>query len=309
MISVRNLSRLYGKIRALDDITFEINSGEIVGFIGPNGAGKSTLMKILTGYLSPSLGDVYVDSHCIQTHFFNVAAEFGYLPEDNPLYKQMTVFNFLNYIGTLRGIESNQLKTRLSEVVDFCKLESVLHLPIEHCSRGYRQRVGIAQAIIHRPKILILDEPTSGLDPIRMEEIRDLVISLKGEMTIILSSHVLTDISSLCSRVFILNKGRIIKDGAPDTLFQSSHFEIRLDVTLTLKELKEHLSANKDISSISLLGSSNKFNMFLISAQKDVLEFIFSKMASSSTVVRQLYLLKNLDHIFSGIIEGNNDHY
>lgn len=213
-ISVRNLTKTYGIQKAVDNISFEVKTGEVVGFLGPNGAGKSTTMRIITCYQAASQGDVLLDGVSVREDPDNVKKMIGYLPENNPLYSEMAVIDYLKFCAELQGVEKSQLEKRIKEMVRKCGLEDEKHKKIQELSKGYRQRVGLAQAMIHDPDILILDEPTSGLDPNQIVEIRNLIKKLGKEKTVILSSHILSEVEATCDRILIINKGKIVADGS-----------------------------------------------------------------------------------------------
>jgi ABC-2 type transport system ATP-binding protein len=217
-IAVRNLTKSYADQKAVDDISFDVRTGEILGFLGPNGAGKTTTMKIITCYMPPNAGTVEVDGLDISEHSLAVRRKIGYLPEMNPLYMDMNVLDYLEYAGRLHGIERSGIPGRIKEMVDVCGLEQVRHKDIGELSKGYRQRVGLAQAMIHDPEVLILDEPTSGLDPNQIVEIRNLIRRLGQAKTVILSTHILSEVQATCDRVLIINDGKIVADGTPSQL-------------------------------------------------------------------------------------------
>jgi len=214
MIEISHLSKVYGQQRAVDDISFNVDEGKIVGFLGPNGAGKTTTMKIVTCFMPPTSGDVTVGGLSVSDNSLEVRRMIGYLPELNPLYAEMNVIDFLDYIAELRDIPSDRRPTRLREMVDICGLGDVIHKDIHQLSKGYKQRVGLAQAMIHDPKILILDEPTIGLDPNQVVDIRTLIKQIGREKTVILSTHILSEVQSTCDRAVIINKGKIVADSS-----------------------------------------------------------------------------------------------
>lgn len=220
-LQVSHLTKFYGQQKAVNDISFEINKGEIVGFLGPNGAGKSTTMKIATGYLPPSSGTVIVDGLDVLHHSLKVRKVTGYLPEHNPLYLDMYVHEYLHFVGRVYNIPSERLKSRSSEIIELCGLTREQNKKIEELSKGYRQRVGIAQALIHDPAVLILDEPTSGLDPNQILEIRKLIKDISTNKTVIFSTHILQEVQALCDRVIVINLGEIVADDTVDNLMRS----------------------------------------------------------------------------------------
>ncbi len=231
MITVNHLTKRYGSHLAVDDISFTVQDGEIVGFLGPNGAGKSTTMNMLTGYISSSSGEALINDTDILDNPIKAKRDIGYLPELPPLYQEMTVMSYLSFVYDLKKCKLSR-KAHLTEVCNLCKIEEVKDRIIKNLSKGYRQRVGLAQALVGNPPILILDEPTVGLDPKQMREMRTLIKRLGKRHTVILSSHILSEIQAVCDRVIIINKGKIVADGAIDTLAQSMSQNHRLKVRL-----------------------------------------------------------------------------
>lgn len=215
MIEAVNLSKFYGDFAASRDVTFTINRGEVAAFLGPNGAGKSTTMKLLTGYLAPSAGVARIAGFNMATERLEGAKHLGYLPENGPLYPDMTPRSLLRFFGQARGLSKQKLDERIEVVVDLCKLGSVIGKPIGKLSKGFRQRVGMAQVLLHEPDALILDEPTSGLDPNQIREVRDTIRRIGQTKTILLSTHILQEVEAMCNRVIFINEGRLVFDGTP----------------------------------------------------------------------------------------------
>ncbi len=211
-ISIQNLTKTYGSQRAIDRLSFDIPKGQIVGFLGPNGAGKSTTMKILTGYLEASEGEAFVNGFDVKTQSMEAKRSIGYLPEHNPLYLDMYVREFLSFAGELYALPKAGLKNRVNEVIEMVGLEREKHKKIGQLSKGYRQRVGLGQALIHDPEVLILDEPTTGLDPNQLDEIRKLIAEAGKNKTVILSTHIMQEVEAICERAIILNRGQIVAD-------------------------------------------------------------------------------------------------
>ena len=235
MIEAVNLVKRYGPHTAVDHANFKIERGEIVGFLGPNGAGKSTTMNILTGYLSSTEGTVTVDGQDILEYPIAAKKKIGYLPENPPLYMDMTVKEYLSFVSEIKGIPSKEKKDRMNRIMETVVIQDHAKRLIKNLSKGYKQRVGLAQAMIGDPEVLIMDEPTAGLDPKQILEIRDLINTLGKDHTIILSSHILPEVSAVCKRVLIINMGRIVADDTPETLAKKilggSHILIRADGT------------------------------------------------------------------------------
>ena len=223
MIEARGLSKFYGNFAATRDVTFSIPQGQVAAFLGPNGAGKSTTMKLLTGFLAPSEGEAIIGGFNVSSDRIAAAELVGYLPENGPLYPEMTPKGLLKYCGAARGMSSGLLAERLDYVAQKCSLSEVWGKPISKLSRGYKQRVGMAQALLHDPKVLILDEPTSGLDPNQTFQVRDLILSLAKTKTILLSTHILTEVKAVCSRVLLINGGKLILDGTVEEMEGKQH--------------------------------------------------------------------------------------
>ena len=223
MIEALGLSKFYGPFAATRDVTFSVPQGQVAAFLGPNGAGKSTTMKLLTGFLAPSEGTAKIGGYDMSTHRLEAAELIGYLPENGPLYLEMTPHSLLRYFGEARGLPAAKLHDRLEFVADKCSLGDVWGKPIGKLSRGYRQRVGMAQALLNDPQVLILDEPTSGLDPNQTHEVRQLIRGLGETKTILLSTHILSEVKAVCSRVILINQGRIVLDGSISDMEGDEH--------------------------------------------------------------------------------------
>lgn len=209
-IVVKNVSKLYGQQKALNNISFQVGKGEIVGFLGPNGAGKSTMMKIITGYIPPNSGTAAVCNFSILDQSFEVKTRVGYLPEKNPLYSDMYVREYLSFVASIHKIKN--VKARVEEMINLVGLTNEAHKKIHQLSKGYKQRIGLAQSIIHNPEVLILDEPTSGLDPNQIREIRDVIVQIGKQKTVLLSTHIMQEVEAMCSRVIIIRRGEIVAD-------------------------------------------------------------------------------------------------
>ena len=283
MIKLQDLTKDYGELRAVDHINLEIHDGEILGMLGPNGAGKSTTLKMITCYFEPTEGNIFVDNYNVLDNSREIRKMIGYLPENNPLYLEMTVYDYLEYVAEIREIAD--FKHRLKEVIDKCGLHGVISKPINTLSKGYKQRVGIAQAIIHNPKILILDEPTSGLDPNQIMEIRELIKELGKEKTLIISSHILQEVQAVCDRIVIINKGKIVADGSADELKSNIQNKTKLSLELIAPENEISELAEK-VAEIELLSYENVGNNVIKAVieydnkqdkRADIYQFIKSK--------------------------------
>ena len=222
MLEVKNLNKKFGDFHAVKNLNFQIRKGEIFGFLGPNGAGKTTTMRMVTCYIPPSSGSIQVEGLDTSLQSLAVRKKIGYLAESNPLYSDMTVQEYLKFVGEIRGISGSKLLSRIEEMFSICGLNKMAYRQIGKLSKGYRQRVGLAQAIIHNPDLLILDEPMSGLDPNQIIEIRNLIKNLGREKTVIYCSHILSEVSATCDRILIINDGEIVASGTPDELTQKS---------------------------------------------------------------------------------------
>ena len=248
MIKIEHMSKSYGPYPAVIDISFEVLRGEIVGFLGPNGAGKTTTMRVVTGFTPPTEGVVTVSGYDVVSHSLDVRRHIGYLPETVPLYLDMTVTDYLKYMGEIRGMNSSWVKERLPLVIDMVKLGEYRDTLVGRLSKGYRQRTGIAQAILHEPDVLIMDEPTIGIDPIQVVETRQLISDLGREHTLLLSSHILPEVSAICSRVLVINDGRIVADDDPDQLSDKLQHAERIEVSVRGVDAPAFISAMREIT-------------------------------------------------------------
>lgn len=288
-ILVSNLSKYYGSSKAVDDISFEVHSGEILGFLGPNGAGKTTSMRIITCYLTPSAGSVKVEGRDIQSDSLEVRKLVGYLPEQNPLYFDMNVIEYLEYSALLQGVPKSMVARRTKEMIDVCGLAEMKHKGIGQLSKGYRQRVGLAAAMIHDPKVLILDEPTSGLDPNQIVEIRSLIQNLGKQKTVVLSTHILPEVQATCNRVVIINRGKIVADGPIQDLQRSLHGGERIVIEVEVPDgqsfelISVQVKAIPAIEQVSLIAEQNgakKFSVETLGAvdiRKDLFQLCIQK--------------------------------
>lgn len=296
-IHVENISKLYGTQKALDNVSFTINEGEIIGLLGPNGAGKSTLMKIITCFIPPTSGNVNVYNHNIFEHTLEIRKNIGYLPEHNPLYLEMYVREFLEFVAGIYDIENK--KQRVEEMIELTGLTKEANKKIGQLSKGYRQRVGIAQALIHDPKILILDEPTTGLDPNQLEEIRQLIKNVGKKKIIMLSTHIMQEVEAVCNRVIIINSGKIVADDKTEKLQymlkNNNQYIVEFDKEIDTKALKQQ------VQSIDKIVSNGK-NSYTITTPEatDIREDIFKWAVNNNLMV--LTIKKNdennLEQIF-----------
>ena len=314
MISVKNLTKYYGDFQALKGISFEIKSGEIVGILGPNGAGKSTTLRILTCYLNPTEGDAIIDGKSILDDEINVKKTIGYLPESAPLYNDMCVFDYLVYMADIQDLDKSKLNERLDYVVDACSLKEVISKPISELSKGYKQRVGLAGSIIHDPKILILDEPTNGLDPNQIVEIRELIKELGKEKTVLVSTHILSEVEATCSRAIIINKGDIIADDTPRNLSssfanhnKSTTVKISIKTSDNVETIKEKLSNIKDIYKTEIEEFSNDIKeVSIYSNSEEPRDEIYRFIKDTDWIIYEMTKVKeNLETVFHTLTKGD----
>ncbi len=283
-IDVKNVTKIYGSQKAVDDISFKVKTGEVLGFLGPNGAGKTTTMKAITCYLSTNSGDINVGGYSVNKDPDSVKKIIGYLPEHNPLYHDMGVIDYLKFVADLQGIPKDKTNARVLEMVKVCGLSREKHKKIGELSKGYRQRVGLAQALIHDPEVLILDEPTTGLDPNQIVEIRELIKHIGKEKTVILSSHILAEVEATCDRILIINKGKIVADGTADSLRKQAQGNELIRVTIEEGDKNEIFKAINELSSVKVVdfidGKENAFEVESkvdASSRKDVFKLCVDK--------------------------------
>jgi len=253
MIHVENLTKYYSQLCAVDQINFDIQKGEILGLLGPNGAGKTTTLRMLTGYLQPSSGSISIKGLSIDKHVLEIKKLLGYLPESAPLYHDMLVFDYLKYVAAIREIDRGQQLARIRQLADLCGINEVMSQPIGELSKGYKQRVGLAHAMMNDPEVLILDEPTSGLDPNQIVEIRKIIKEIGKEKTIIISTHILSEAEATCDRIVIINQGQIVADGSTENLKQSLSSKNIIHLCLQdadFKVVEANLSALEGVESV-----------------------------------------------------------
>ncbi len=297
-IAVKEISKRYGSQLAVNNVSFEVHTGEIVGFIGPNGAGKSTTMKMITGTLSPDSGSIKINDLNALEHQREIRGMIGYLPENNPLYQEMYIREYLQYVAGLYKVNGKAARERISTVIEMTALTREIGKKIGNLSKGYRQRVGLAQALIHDPEILILDEPTSGLDPNQLVEIRSLVSNIGKEKTVLLSTHILQEVEAICDRVIIINNGGIVADGDAQLLKEKSKdltqtIHIELDETIK-PEIWQTLQFVDHVKSIGN-------NQFLLETQelRDIRGDIFNFAVNQGLTILSLSLKKkSLEEVF-----------
>ena len=302
-IEVQNVSKLYGVQKALDKVSFSINSGEIVGFLGPNGAGKSTLMKIMTGFITPNEGDVLINGKSIIENSLEVRKIIGYLPENNPLYLEMYVKEFLQFMASIH-LPRSKVKKRVKEIIELTGLGLEQNKKIGALSKGYRQRTGLAQALIHDPEVLILDEPTTGLDPNQIVEIRNLIAKIGKEKTVILSTHIMQEVKAICDRLIIINQGLIVADEKPDTIQQ----KVIENSAVVIVEFDKEIDAQlfNEINNIINI-KQPKPNTWLLESpvDKDIRSDIFNFAVKNGLTVLSLQKQeKSLEEVFKMLTVG-----
>ncbi|MEQ8363708.1 MAG: gliding motility-associated ABC transporter ATP-binding subunit GldA [Cyclobacteriaceae bacterium] len=303
-LQIQNLTKIYGQQKAVDSISFSVKEGEIVGFLGPNGAGKSTTMKIATGYLPPSSGMAKVGGYDVQEQPLQVKKIIGYLPEHNPLYLDMYVHEYLRFVGGLYGITGGTLRSRVEEIIALCGLTQEQNKKLESLSKGYRQRAGLAQALLHDPEVLILDEPTSGLDPNQIIEIRKVIKEVSRNKTVLFSSHIMQEVQALCDRVIVINKGKIVADDQLSNLLQHKggstlvvefKEEVNVDelasidgvssvTAVTAFKCKVHVQPGVDVRSELFKYASDKNRSLIeLKVEEHSMESIFKELTSEAT--------------------------
>ncbi len=292
MITVEHLTKYYGRIPAVDDISFDVPKGEILGFLGPNGAGKTTTMRILTGYMPPTNGRATVAGHDVFKESLEARRHIGYLPETVPLYPEMTPKAYLNFMGKIRGLDGKTRRARIDDVAEKCKIGDVLNRLIGKLSKGYRQRVGLAQALLADPEVLILDEPTVGLDPRQIVETRQVIRNLAGDHTVILSTHILPEVSVTCQRVIIINRGKVAAIDTPENLQRRMRGSDSLEIEVRgpAEAIHAAIQAIPQVISVSGRGNGSESHLFAVDCEagSDIREHI------ASTVVQRGWGLRSL---------------
>ncbi len=285
-ILVENVSKVFGSRIAVNDVSFSINKGEVIGFLGPNGAGKSTTMRLLTSYYTQNSGNIYIDSINTKDSDIETRKKIGYLPESNPLYGEMLVKDYLRLIGDLRDLSKSDYKNNLSNAIDETGIHEYYYSPINQLSKGYRQRVGLAQAILHQPEILILDEPTEGLDPNQRVTMRNLIKSLGEQRTIMLSTHVLQEVETTCSRIILINKGKLIAEGTIEDILENQNKNQSIEIEIIGENIQSKLNTIEGIKDIEIT-ENNELKKFHISLEDgaDPRKEIFNKAVKENWII------------------------
>ena len=311
MIHVENLTKYYKDLCAVDQITFDIHKGEILGLLGPNGAGKTTTLRMLTGFLRPSSGNVRVKDFDIETQPVEIKNLIGYLPESAPLYHDMIVYDYLDYVAAIRAIAAQDKLGRIKYLADLCGLNEVMHQPIAELSKGYKQRVGLAHAMMSDPEILILDEPTSGLDPNQIVEIRKIIRRVGQEKTIILSTHILSEAEAACDRVVIINRGKIVADGDAESLKQSAGQDNLIRIVLQDADQNQVRSQVETIDGVTQvdirLDSTGLVNVDLkCQADHDIRATVYQAIKQTDWTLLEFYQeTQSLENIFRNLTREN----
>ena len=306
MIQIDNLSKNYGDVQAVDSISFSLSDGEIVGFLGANGAGKSTTLKKITGYISPTSGNVHIGDKNIIDDCIDIQKMVGYLPELNPLYAEMKVHEYLKFHASIREISGNEFTEALKRVVRECSLQGVVHRTIGNCSKGYKQRIGLAAAMIHDPKILILDEPVTGLDPNQIVEIRSLIKRLGREKLVLMSSHILQEIQATVDRIIIIDNGKIVADGTSEELISDAQgmTQLYLEISNTEENSIEAMKATMPELNVKKVSKNGEnFNVQLeYASSADPRKEIFNHAVANSWIITEMRVTeKNLEDIFRNL--------
>ena len=304
MIETRQLSKRYGELTAVDGITFKVEAGQVLGFLGPNGAGKSTTMKMIAGFLSPSAGSASVCGHDVVDDALAAKRVMGYLPEGAPSYGEMTTRAFLNFVAEARGIRGAQRARRVEDVIERLHLHNVLEQSIETLSKGFKRRVGLAQAIVHDPAVLILDEPTDGLDPNQKFEVRNLINAMAKDKTIVVSTHILEEVQAVCTRAIIIARGKILADATPAELEARSRYHQAVSLTAeNVGAAKEALSRVADVAAIEIDPQDNRLTAFP-KPGRSIFVAVSDALKSQGVAVRELALEGGrLDEVFRTVTQ------
>ena len=313
MIQVKNLIKNYGDVNAVRDINFEVNDGEILGFLGANGAGKSTTLKVMTGYLAATSGNIFVDDLNIRDHSLEIRKKIGYLPELNPLYQEMRAFDLLKFTGQIRGIQGKAFRQALSRVLEECGLHGMIHKLVGELSKGYKQRLGLASAMLHDPEILILDEPVTGLDPNQIVEIRKLIKKLGKKKMVIISSHILQEIEATVDRIIIIHEGSIVANGTSQDLM--SGFQGKTQLTLGIQNATDSGISDmaEKIPNLNIINTKTENGSFVITMDYDKTadprESIFKYAVDNKWVILEMSPQKvQLEDLFRTLtLEGGVD--
>jgi ABC-2 type transport system ATP-binding protein len=315
MIHVEGLTKYYHDLCAVDHINFDVQQGEILGLLGPNGAGKTTTLRMLTGFLRPSSGSIHVKDYTIDEHALEIKKLLGYLPESAPLYHEMLVYDYLTYVANIRALDREEQLPRIRHLAGLCGLNEVMHQPIGELSKGFKQRVGLAHAMMNDPEILIMDEPTSGLDPNQIVEIREIIRQIGTKKTVILSTHILSEAEATCDRLVIINQGKIVADGKTQTLKESASGASLVRISLrnaSLESVKKELHAIDGVTDIVPVSGERRADEDMVHVtvtcqpSVDLREDIYRKIKETDWVLLELHQeTQTLEHIFRDLTREN----
>ena len=312
MINVENLTKYYDDLCAVDQINFDIQKGEILGLLGPNGAGKTTTLRMLTGFLRPTSGSIRIKDYNLDEHALEVKKLLGYLPESAPLCHEMLVYDYLRYVADMRELDKDKKPPRIRRLADLCGLNEVMHKPIGQLSRGYKQRVGLAHAMMNDPEILVLDEPTSGLDPNQIVEIREIIRQIGQEKTVVLSTHILSEAEATCDRVVIINRGNIVADGDTETLRQSAGGQCHINMSLEnadVESLKKELLSIDGITEVTPVDKEDDSLHVRLTCQspEDLRGAIYRRVKQTDWTLLELHQeTETLENIFRELTTENS---
>lgn len=310
MIRIENLTKYYGNTRAVDGISFDIGKGEILGLLGPNGAGKSTTLRVLTCYLQPTSGNITVKGYDVRERPVTIKKLIGYLPESAPIYSDMLVYDYLGFVAEIREIGADRRHARIRKLADLCGIEEVMHKPVHELSKGYRQRVGLAQSMMDDPEILVLDEPTSGLDPNQIVEIRDIIKEIGREKTVIVSTHILSEAEAACDRLVIIDKGRIVADGATGELRKRVGAGYVIDVSLRgtgFSQVERAFDSFPGITETTLRNEDGDTVEFFLSCEneRDLRPEIYDVIRRNNWVLLEFHMqTRTLEKTFMELTKG-----
>ena len=311
MVHAEELTKYYGDLCAVDHIDLNIQKGEIMGLLGPNGAGKTTIMRMLTGFLRPTSGTIKVKEYDIHSNPLEIKKLMGYLPESAPLYHEMLAFDYLNYVADVRDLDKNQKSSRINRLGDLCGINSIMHQPIGELSKGYKQRLGLAHAMMNNPEILILDEPTSGLDPNQIVEIRDIIRQIGKEKTVILSTHILSEAEATCGRIVIISNGKIVADGGTESLKQSISGHTLMNISVQnadFEPVRKLLSQVEGVGEVVKISENDGVLRVKLSLQpdRDLRETIYRKIKETDWILLEFYQeAQTLEDIFRKLTKEN----
>lgn len=309
MIEIEHLSKQFGHFKAVDDLSFRVAPGEVLGFLGPNGAGKTTTMRMITGFMSPSQGSISIFGHDIQKNALQAKSVLGYLPEGAPAYGDMTPAQFLAFVADIRGLRGAVKRSRIAAMVENLALEEVLHRPIDKLSKGFKRRVGLAQALIHDPRVLVLDEPTDGLDPNQKQQVRDLIRRIAADKIILVSTHILEEVSAVCTRAMIISGGRLVADGSPAELEARSRYHGA--VTLQVDNAGDVAAALAALPGVAEVESGELGSVTAIPQPgRDILLTVSGLAADRGWQIRGLRQHSGrLEDVFRKLTDGNEEVY